>query len=78
MIPRLSVTSLARLQTGELARAVLLVVAVPVFDDVDARGDRAALLETGLRPIGLARTEIDKKVKLPVRAIAKNGHVSLL
>ena len=77
MIPRLSVTSPHALETGQLARLVLLLVAVAVLDDVHAHADGAALLEAGLGPVGVAGPEVDEEVELGVGAVAKHGHVSL-
>ena len=64
-------------QTAELAQIVFLVVAVPIFDDVDAHRDLTALLKARLEPVSLAGADIDKEIELGVRAVAKNGHVSL-
>jgi hypothetical protein len=65
-------------EAGQLADVVLLLVAVPVLDHVDAQADLAALPEPGSRPVRDAGAEVDEKVELRVWTLTEDGHLRLL
>jgi hypothetical protein len=61
-------------EAGDLADAVLLLVAVAVLGGRHLHADAANLLEAGVGAIGLAVAEVHEEVELDVRAIAHDCH----
>src|SRR5262245_66149817 len=62
-------------EPGDLDDAVLLRVAVAVLGHCDLHPETAHLLEAGGWTVGLAIPEIDEKLELGIRAVAKCSHV---